>query len=269
MKASLLFIATFFLTLSLSAQVVNTEKLRLKNTDKSFAGDIDFTLGLSQNKAGQTLRFNGFTRFDIIRPQTHWLFIGGYGFSQFKKADKSGDVPTKFNNNGFTHLRFGQQISPVLTWEVFAQGQFDEVQEVEARILNGTGPRFKILKTDTSHLFLGTLYMYEYEKNNVAVTDDTGETTQNLHIERNHRLSAYISGAVTIKGYLSINHVTYYQPKLNEWSDFRISSETTVTIKLTNRVALKTYFQLVFDEKPPTTVPQTMFNLSNGLSVSF
>lgn len=268
MKAILPIIVILLCCFYLPAQVVNTEKLRLDNFEKSFVGDIDLSFGLSQNKAGQTLRFNALTRFEILKPRTHWLLLSGYGLTQFKKVDEPGTAPKTFSNNGFSHLRFGRKLSPFLVWEAFAQGQFDEVQEVEVRLLTGTGPRFKLLRTDTSHLYIGLLYMYEYEKNSIEVTINEPDDFQFLDFERNHRLSTYISGAATIKGYLGINHVSYYQPKLSNWSDFRISSETTLTIKLTNRVALKTYFQFIYDTRPPDTVPQTMFNLTNGLSVS-
>lgn len=258
----------FFTIPLLYSQVVNTEKLRLDNFEKSFVGDLDLSFGLSQNKAGQTLRFNGLTRFEILKSRTHWLLISGYGLTQFKKVDEPGTAPKTFSNNGFSHLRFGRKLSPFLVWEAFVQGQFDEVQEVEVRFLTGTGPRFKLLRTDTSHLYIGLLYMYEYEKNSIEITINEPDDFQFLDFERNHRLSTYISGAAAINGYLSINHVSYYQPKINDWSDFRISSETTIAIKLTNQVSLKTYFQLVYDREPPDTVPRTMFNLTNGLSVS-
>lgn len=253
----------------LPAQVVNTEKLRLSNTGKSLVGEIDVNFGLSRNKAGQTVRFGGLGRLELLKAKSKWMLLSGFGLTQFRNVDEPGSAPKNFSNNGFAHLRYNFEVNDWITWEAFTQAQYDEIQEVDLRTLTGTGPRFKLIQNDSSHLFWGALYMYEYENNSVETTGPNGEFTQLIGYERNHRLSTYLSGGINVTRYFSINHVTYFQPRLDQWSDFRISSETTLTVKLTNRISLKSYFQFIFDDRPPATVPRTMYNFTNGLSASF
>jgi len=166
-----------------------------------------------------------------------------------------------FVNNGFGHLRYNLKINSVITWEAFLQSQFNKVQEVRFRQLTGTGPRFRVVQKDSIQLFFGLLYMYEYE-----------ETSGQVEIvyNRDHRLSNYLSLGFQPTAYLSINHISYFQPNLRDFNnDFRISSETTLDVQLSAKLSLRTYFQLVYDEKPPIGVPRTMYSLTNGLSWRF
>lgn len=259
MKHLLLFFFIGF-TISMQAQVVNTEKLRSKPSQKQWLFDLNVNLGLSRNKAGQTFRIGSRARVEYFQTKNKWLIFGGYALTQFTNVDDPDAVPTNFTNNGFGHLRYNYHVNSFLTWEAFSQAQYDEIQEVKIRVLNGTGPRFQLLKTDSSHLYIGALYMYEYE-----------ETTdlENLTFNKDHRLSTYISGAIQVKDYLTVNHITYYQPNLSNINDYRISSETNVSVKLTTKLSLTAYFQLIYDDLPPISVPNTMFSLTNGITLAF
>ena len=140
------------------------------------------------------------------------------------------------------------------------QGQYDKIQAVKIRGLIGTGPRFQIAETDSAHLYLGALYMYEYEETSAL---------EQIVYHRDSRLSTYLSGGFKPSSYLSFNHVTYFQPKLFNLKDFRISSETTMDVLLSSKLVWKTYFQFIYDEKPPFNIPRTMYILSNGISWRF
>jgi len=150
-----------------------------------------------------------------------------------------------------------------LTWEAFTQLQFDDVQDIELRYLAGTGPRFQLIQTDTAKLFWGVLAMFDYEETSEDPNDESIIT-----IYRDIRLSTYLSTSFRVKKFLTINHVTYFQPVLNRWSDFRISSETRINIALRKNVSLNSFFQFVYDTRPALDVPPLMFALTNGLSIS-
>lgn len=44
---------------------------------------------------------------------------------------------------------------------------------------------------------------------------------------------------------------------------------TTLEIRLSAKLNLRTYFQFIYDEKPPASVPRTMYMLTNGVSWRF
>lgn len=240
-------------------QVVNTEKLRVNSKDEGWQGEVDFSFGLTRNKAGQSVNLGALARMEYLKNKTRWVLLGGGNLTQFKNIDVPGSAPKNFTNNRFLHLRYNYDITPGITLEAFSQIQHDEIQEMNLRQLTGIGPRFRFWENDTSQLFFGALYMYEYEE-----TTDLPELT----INRDHRLSAYISGAYSINEYFTVNHVTYFQPNLNAIEDSRISSETSFQVKLNDKLSFNTYFLIIYDRRPPETVPRSMYFLRNGLSLS-
>lgn len=250
----------FCFPLLLIAQVVNTEKMRINQEETGVTGEIDLSFGLTRNKAGQTLRLGTGARVEWLRPKSRWLLLGGYNRTQFTNIDVPGSAPKNFANNGFGHVRYNRSLGKTVTWEAFLQSQFDEIQEVNIRSLIGTGPRFRLVEKDSLQLFFGALYMYEYEE-----TSEMPAIVYNRH----SRLSSYLSVGFQPTGYLSINHVSYFQPRLFHFTDFRISSETTLDIRLTEKLVWRTYFQFIYDEKPPLTVPRIMYMMTNGISWQF
>ena len=268
MKKIILLLIAFIGLTPLSAQVLNTEKLRLDPKEKGWMGEFGLNFGLNRNKAGETIRMGSRARLEYLRKKDKFLFFGAYNLSNFKDVYAPGATARTFVNNRFGHLRYNREISPLITLEAFSQSQWDEIQEINWRFLSGGGPRFRLADSDTFHLFLGTLYMYEYEESNDLVMVGTEE--QELSVtRRHHRLSAYLSAGITIRKTFIINHVTYFQPRFGHWADFRVSSETTLSVVLSSKLRFNTFFQLVYDKRPPIGVPESMYTLSNGLSVSF
>jgi len=254
----LIHILLFSCTLPLTAQVVNTEKMRSDAPSEGWLAEANLNFGLTRNKAGQTVSLGSRARVEYLKNKSRWLVFGSYNLTQFKDVDDPEAVPRNFANNAYGHLRYNYKLKDWLTWEAFSQTQFDEVQEVQIRVLNGTGLRFAITETKKWQLFLGTLYMYEYEE-----TTDLPELTYN----RNHRLSSYASIGLQVTETFTLNHVTYFQPDVVNWQDYRISTETSLAFNITDKLAFTTYFQLVYDTRPPITVPETMYVLRNGLRI--
>lgn len=249
----------------LPAQVVNTEKLR-STEEQGWLAEAGLDFGLTRNQAGQTLRLGSSLRLEYQQGNSRWMLLGAYNLTQFRNVEDPGSVPRNFANNAFGHLRYNYFINDWLTWEAFTQIQYDEIQQINARILSGTGPRVKLLRTDTSQLFFGLLYMFEHEES----TDEFEEPMEREVdvILNDNRLSAYLSGGFRITETFGINHVTYFQPNLEDFGDFRISTETSLTFRISDKVSFRTYFQLMYDERPPIPVPNAMYSLSNGLQVS-
>jgi hypothetical protein len=268
MKILLFFLSSFLLTLSLKAQVVNTEKLRLDRKEKGWVGELGADFGLNRNKAGQTVRLGSRARLEYHKDRHRLLFFGAYNLSNFRDVYTPGSSFRTFVNNRFVHLRYNWKASSFLTLEAFTQSQWDKIQEIDWRFLSGAGPRFRLADSDSLHLFLGTLYMYEYEESTDLIMSGAQEQERSA-IRRHHRLSAYLSAGATLRKLLIINHVTYFQPRFDHWADFRISSETTLGIALSSKLRLNTFFQLVYDTRPPLGVPKTMYSLTNGLSLTF
>ncbi len=231
------------------AQVLNIEQERLVTDTTGWAGTADLKFAYFKNKtefwsAGADLHLQYKTKKSLYL----WL-------TDYSLARSSGE---SFANSGVQHLRYNYKILDWFTAEAFTQAQFNEVLNVKFRWLLGGGPRFKIVKTKPFRLYGATLYMYEYE-----------ELADTSVIHRDHRLSSYLSMTLKIKDNLSLINTTYYQPKFADFSDFRISSQTDLTIKISKHFSFTTSYIYFFDAVPAENVPPETHRVENGLSFEF
>jgi hypothetical protein len=257
----LLLLSFFFFFKNINAQIVNTEELRFNVEDEKLVGLIDLDFGLTRNKAGMSLRPEVDVRLELKNPKSRWIALGGYNLTRFTNLSRPGSLPSNFTNRGFAHLRYNYSLSSKITIEAFSQFQFDEIQEIDKRILNGFGPRLELAQTDSAHLYIGALYMYEYEE----TSDQPGEIIYN----NDNRLSSYVSFGYQFNEYVNISNVTYFQPNLSDWDDYRITSNLVLSAGLNQWLAFRMSFNLVYDNRPPVTVPPAMYDLSTGFSFRF
>ncbi len=260
MKKLLLFVIASLIYFISNAQVLNTERLRIEAQENTWEGNLDASFGLSQSKTGQSLSLNLDGQLSYTRQRSKWMFLTGYNRKTFSKTNVLGKDFSIFNHFQYTHLRYNYDWTKRWTIEAFLQEQFDQVHEIDIRGLGGTGLRLELLNTDSTNLYLGALYMYEYEKNSPADT---------IVYNNDHRMSTYISAGFKVKDHLTVNSIIYYQPNLLAFNDFRILLETKISVRLTQKLLLNTSFNLIYDSEPPSTVPTIRYNLSNGFSFVF
>jgi len=257
----LLFISLFSGRPVSGQTVINTEVLRLTPDSQRVRGSLALNLGMSRNKAGRFFRpgFNG--RLVIQSDKNRFMVLSGYALTRFTDVDEPGEPVTIFNERGFGHLRFNRNLSDQITWEAFSQYQFDQVQEIDRRILLGTGPRIRISKTASGFLFGGLQYMYEYEETSAQ----EGTIVYNKH----HRLSTYLSGGRAFNEHVSGNLTAYFQPRPDLWSDYRISATGSLTAKLSGGFGFSLNANYVYDARPPVTVPTVMYDFGAGLTFNW
>ncbi len=246
----------------LGGQIVNTEELRFNvEEDQKFVGAINLNFGLSRNKAGMSIRPGADLRMELKSGKSRWMALGGYNLTRFTNLNTPGSLPTNFNNRGFAHLRYNIELSPKITMEFFSQYQFDEIQEIDLRLLNGFGPRIQFFQTDSAYLYFGALYMYEHEK--------TSANPEDLVFNKDNRLSSYLSFGIQFNEFVNLSNVTYFQPNLSDFDDYRVTMKFLFSAGLNKWMAYQMAFNLVYDNRPPETVPPTMFDLSTGFSFRF
>ena len=239
--------------------VINTEEMRLMNSDKKLVGILDLNFGTTRNKAGLLLKPKADLRLELNEKNSRYILLGGYQLSRFSRLSDPGSLPTNFTNKGFGHFRYNRKWSDKVTWEAFSQIQFDEIQEIDQRFLIGTGPRIQLAQNDSLSLYFGTLYMYEYE-----------ETSDEVKIfNKHHRMSFYFSANVQFNAFVGLSHITYFQPRLDQWSDFRISTTTQLIARISKHVSFDIGAEFLYDARPPGTVPESMYDISAGLAYNF
>ena len=242
----------FFLSLTSFSQVVNIETLRKASDSIKWTGSISLDVSLIKNK-NDIFRIANKAHVQYSDQTNLWLFVNDLNF---QKIEGNSLV-----NRGTQHLRYNRKISERVKWEVFTQAQYDAISQIDFRGLVGTGPRFKLTKNDNYRFYLGTLIMYEYEKASNLISD---------RIQNDIRGSAYLSFSLYPTEKISVISTSYYQPKLDAFSDYRFSSNTSLLFEIYKNLAFKANFNYFFDAVPVSSnIPKTQYELTNGLIYSF
>lgn len=262
--------AVFIMPLCLRAQIVNTEVKRINTGgDTAFVnlfGGYSFTRSIFRATSAR-VRGQGY----LIKKGSIIMILADYQLNTFN------NVRNVFSQ--LAHVRYTKDFGDFseggkylgggfLSPEVFQQVQLNQVQLIDVRWLTGAGVRMRLHEGDSLHLYMGTIGMFEYEN-----------TNGNERPERNRdlRLSTYASVGVWITPYMEIRSTTYFQPRLNEIADYRISTETNLSIIMNKWLSLNTSYNLSYDSRPPrqveegfeTTLEDTFVFVVAGLEINF
>jgi len=254
MKKYFLLHLLFLVPILSNAQIVNIETRRkLINTDTTgWFGSTD--LGFNLNENGKTiLTLTANATVEYLNGKNRWLALTNYQVIRANQED--------FVNRGFQHIRYNRNWTEKVTWEAFGQAQYDERLTLRFRGLVGTGPRFQLISGKKGDLYLGTLYMFQYE-----------ELTENNTIYRDQRLSNYLSYRLNLGKNVKLTGTSYYQPLLTNLRVARLSSQTSLLFNITEKLSFKSAFNISLDSRLSETVediPIAVYNFVNGLKLVF
>jgi hypothetical protein len=243
---TLLLLSSFFA----QSQIINVENLRRVTDTSGWSGyaKVNFQLIKNTNKI---FSFSNRIRVQHKKEKTLWLFINDL---DFREANSN----TLVSKNA-QHFRFNYKFKPRITFEAFAQSQFDKISAINFRGLIGSGLRFKLTKSEKYKLYLASLLMFEHEESN----------RDNEPILNDWRNSSYFSFSLYPKENITIASTTYFQPRLDKFSDFRVSSQTSLAVEIIKNLSFTTTFSYQYDKFPVTGIPNEQYVLSNGLLYSF
>lgn len=241
-----------FFPLCGTAQIVNTEAVRMAVQDTGWSVRQTAGFSLLEND-GRIFRLNHAGRIQYRRPKHRVMLITNYSLL-FEKDEED------LVNNGFAHLRYTFYPKKRLGIEAFEQAQRNTIQDLAFRNLTGAGVRVEALALDSIPFYInaGATYMLEYE---------TLLDTVDRKID--HRASFYLNMAWRWKNRLQISHTTYIQPRVQDWRDARVFTQTNFDVFVTDRVAITNAFELFYDTAPPVEVPKTFFSLLTGVTLIF
>lgn len=246
----LLLTSILFLQNMLYSQIVNIESYRKKTDTVGWAGSAEATIYMNKNN-DFVLAFNTNIELQFKTKRTLWLMLTDL-------ATVRANTDQRFVNGGFQHFRFNYKITDRFVWEAFIQGQFSEPLGIDYRFLAGTGPRYKLAGSDKFRLYIAALYMSEWEK----TTDINSEKHYN-------RLSNYVSFTLAPNENMSFVSTTYYQPRLNDWNDYRLAESLNIRTDITNQLYFIFEYTLLYDTRPPAGVVNTTYNLNSGFGIEF
>lgn len=233
----------------LNAQIVNVESKRTENTQEGWHGSLNLSLNLTRNTT-DVLDYGAKATVQYLK-ERHRLLV----LSDLSRIVAGG---TNFINRGYEHVRYNYDFGNKrkFSFEAFQQAQFNGLQAIGFRHLTGAGLRWNVLENDSLKLWVGSLPMYEYEELTTGI------------IERNFRQSSYVLFFIAFKKF-EFQTINYYQPRLDYFNDFRISSSNNIEFGVLRWLRFVTSLDLTYDSRPPDAVPDLVFTFRNAIKLEF
>ncbi len=165
-----------------------------------------------------------------------WL---SYLISAYTYGESNGNEDT---NDGIFHLRYVHNIAKTaFDYELFFQTEFNEFQDIKARNLAGANIRRSLdLPFDKFYAGLGLFYSY-MEPDTITLIDP---------IYKRVKMNSYISFLKKINENFSITYLGYFQPNVEDATDFTASQTLQFTTSLTDNLALSFDILHKYNSKP-------------------
>lgn len=156
--------------------------------------------------------------------EKEWLL---YLIASYSYGESNGKEDT---NDGLVHLRYVHTIAnTAYDYELFLQTEFNEFQDIKERNLAGANIRRKLdLLFDKFYAGLGLFYSY-MEPDTITLIDPIYKRT---------KINSYISFLKKINENFSITYLGFYQPTVDDFSDFRVSQVLQLNTSLTDDLTL-------------------------------
>lgn len=244
------------MTAEARAQIVNVQNVLAKAPESDgLAGQVELKLDW---RTGNNTLFDVGAAGSLIVKRGRFLGLviarGEYGTSAI----------ATFKRKTFEHARARVAIDCRWKWEAFVQHELDGFRRLTVRALAGTGPALQIFDEQGVSMLAGVAYMLEYERLDERMgAADAGERSVA------HRASAYVTSAQKLGESATLVETVYFQPRIDEPSDYRVLGEIAVTSKLSKHVALTDGFVAAYDQTPPDGVKPYDTQLRIAVLVAF
>lgn len=224
--------------------------MRLATKKEGLTGSVDLSLNFTMNTV-QFLQIGDRVRLAYSKHRHYVLLLTDHSFMQTKDVS--------IVNLGFEHLRYNYAFkdSGAVILEVFEQAQFNKIQKINLRLLAGTGLRFHLLDKEHYQLNLGTGFMAEYEE-----LIDYGISNDILS-------NSYVSFDGQFTEHVGMNVITYFQPKLIDFGNYRVANETQLRFIINKHLTYRVIYSLSHDSRDIPDVRKTNYTFRNALSFTF
>lgn len=135
-------------------------------------------------------------------------------------------------------------LDPKGRWSPFTSvtAERDALRKLDLRLQGGAGGIYTFVRQDSADVSVSAASLYDQES---QVDIGTRHTA---------RWSLRLKGTKTFASGIKLEHTSFYQPLWNSPGDYLISARTTVSTRLTKRVALTFNYAFDRDSTPPPEV---------------
>ncbi len=253
MKRYLILLLCLFVVQMVQAQLVNIEASRIKTDSVRFVLSDGVSFSYNDNNGKDLLQLSNKLSCQVKSKNLRhiYLLLSRYKWVKTKSDD--------FVNIFFAHLRYNYKMTVVTRLESFVQYQNNRVLDVDARVVYGVGLRFKVIRRQNLWAYLGTSYMYEYER------------SHKYHFDVwQHRSSNYVSLVARFANTrLTLSNTLYFQPLYEDIKDYRVLLDMELGYKIIANVAFTTGVDYFFDSHTPSGLKQYYLYTKFGCQVSW
>ena len=177
-----------------------------------------------------------------------------FATASYEYATSKGE---KSKDRAFLHFRYLKRIDKKNVGEIFAQFQRDEFKDQSLRALLGAGDRYKFYDSKNGRAYFGAGFFYDAEKMR-------GDGTLEYF-----RGNFYLSFNKNFNENVKMSFISYYQPRLDEFSDFESVSSLEFSIKLTESLNLLFVTKYDYDSTPIDHIKKYDFTQKMGITYKF
>lgn len=170
-------------------------------------------------------------------------------------------------STGYTHFRVNFRRQHKLSYETYAQVQYDEVRRMRLRTLAGGGIRFTAIDEEGVDIHIGSGVMYEMEKWRAIENDPTSDFYKEMP-----KLSNYIGVEFTLSKHVKLNLWGLYQVGYDSHDDInrnRYAVEASLNFILSKRILWINRFTYFYDAQPVIPINPAFYQIMNGLRITF
>jgi len=179
---------------------------------------------------------------------------------------QSSSNSTPFST-GYTHFRVNFLRKHKISYETYAQLQYDEVRRMRMRALAGGGIRFTVIDEEGIDIHLGSGVMYEVERWREIENDPDSDFYKEIP-----KLSNYLGVEFTLSKHVKLNMWGLYQTGHDMQDDIRrnrYSAEVSLNFIVSKRVTWLNRFAYFYDAQPVIPINPAFYQLMNGLRITF
>jgi hypothetical protein len=171
-----------------------------------------------------------------------------------------------FISTGYAHLRAHLMRHKKISYENFAQWQYDASRNMNLRFLIGGGGRLALANTKKVGAFTGIGIMYEKEE------WETLQDENQVIVKELAKLTSYQSLRWQISDIMELHVVLYYQtghdPAVDRFRH-RLGPNADYTLEITDKLSFQVSFSGIYESDPIIPIQKFIYTLENGITLNF
>ncbi len=261
--AHIFFLVAF--TSSMPAQILQVDKSHLNSDSAGYfvcTSDLNFALDSRSVTPSENLIYTRLTsRTDLLYVSKKKAYILVNSIDYFKSGNSQPF------STGYGHLRINFRRKHKISFETFAQIQYDEIRRMRLRQLVGAGVRLTVVDKDLVDVHMGSGVMYEIEKWREVEGDPATDFKKWMP-----KSSSYIGIEFILSNSSQLTIWGMHQVGYDSQDDLvrtRYAGEATLNFHISRRMTWTTRCSYFYDVQPVIAIRNSYFQLTNGLQIKF